>query len=357
MLAIEKWGEGKYKPMVMLAQVVAVSAESCFELIKLVRTKPPLSLPVAGNIDFDEWRRLYRRHTPVQAAMLQALVEPDDPDGVEQATLQIRPMRAELRNGLREAVRYALTQGLTSRELRQSERLVERYYRRTHLPMVASMIRDEDESTTGAGWVGRADFMFFVTVALPCWHLFNTSPWVLYREATSGNTNALERLLRVDPLLVGDTRIDAQLQRIFKRNRELHAGLMKAAGEGVKKEIHLSDVKFLLGGLLLRISAEWEEWLNGERLIEEIDHRVPSHKRAGFVKWAKEVRKHAARHPSHCRLTAPDVRGLFDAIAIDRGLGPIDRDFIGETASVSKRLRRNAVLWPSLWKADKKRAA
>ena len=37
-LALEKWADGRFLPMAMLAQVVAVSAETCFTLMHQART-------------------------------------------------------------------------------------------------------------------------------------------------------------------------------------------------------------------------------------------------------------------------------------------------------------------------------
>jgi hypothetical protein len=48
---------------------------------------------------------------------------------------------------------------------------------------------------------------------------------------------------------------------------------------------------------------------------------------------------------------------LFNAVANDRGEGIVDLDFVQQVSTIYKRLARNAKLWPSLWKADKNRAA
>jgi hypothetical protein len=47
MRVLRTWGENRYKPMVMPAQVVALCAESCHEMIQLARKKSLLACPGA----------------------------------------------------------------------------------------------------------------------------------------------------------------------------------------------------------------------------------------------------------------------------------------------------------------------
>ena len=84
MLALERWGEGRFKPMVMLAHVVALSATTCHELILQTRGKPVQPVEEAESFAINDWLRLYRRPLWLEGVMANVLLFPENVQEVEQ---------------------------------------------------------------------------------------------------------------------------------------------------------------------------------------------------------------------------------------------------------------------------------
>jgi hypothetical protein len=97
-------------------------------------------------------------------------------------------------------------------------------------------------------------------------------------------------MLRLDPVLVTDERIGRVLFPIRQRNPKQCELLLQASTEGQKKHVTLEDVKFLLDGLLMKMSAEWQRVLQGELLIQVVGQRTPPHEQAKLNKWVRQVR-------------------------------------------------------------------
>lgn len=358
MSAIDNWSAGKFKPIAMLAQTTAASAVYCHELILATRKKQFLAVSESQDFEADDWSRMYHQPRAVQGAMLHFLDSPDDARGVETAQTGMKQARQAFLTGIRQAIHDAFNSVADDYKIRRGKRWLDLYYRLVHVPMLGAMIRDDDVATSGfRSWSAQPEFIFSLAVALPCWLEYQENIWTVYGRAADGHFPSLEKILRLDPSALNDERLGRVLFRMARKSPEGHAELLQAASEGLKGQIKLVDVKFLLGGFLMQLSAEVEQLLNGVRLIQELDYRVPPHKRAEFGKWVRQVEAHAARYPIHCRLNATDIRTLFDAVAQDQGISRIDVDFQGYPNSIYKKLDRKAKLWPSLWKADKKRAA
>lgn len=98
------------------------------------------------------------------------------------------------------------------------------------------------------------DSSFFLFVTVPCWLLYRMSPTMLYRKARTTSLNdfdALERLLRLDPLMLHDPYIGMKIAK-FRFNhkmphyRKLLAAPFKNPRGGIeRKNLILSMVGFI----------------------------------------------------------------------------------------------------------------
>jgi hypothetical protein len=291
--------------------------------------------------------------------LLHLLRSPNSIEGIAETGTAYKAIRRSFFNGLRQFFYEAFTGRPVDRIMKIGARLVDRYYRNRHLPMMAAMIRGDDpEAGDGKDWLGRPEFIYFLAVVVPCWLEYRTTPWKLYRQAEAGNTKALERLLRVDPHVGQEKRLGQVLFRLCQQNPKQLARLHRAGSEGRKTTITLADVKYALGGLLMKVSDEMQQIQHGELWIQVVQERTAMNKQDLLGPWIKQIRQNASHIPANCRLKAPDIAELFHAVARDAGGGRLnDRDFVRQPNSIYKRLARNAASWPSLWKADKKRAA
>lgn len=355
---LEIWAEPRYKPIASLAQTVALCTGACHELLGASRKGKFLSLPEAAGITEGVWCSLYRHPTPVRTAVFHAVQSPETVDDLTQACIAWKLERRQFHEELREQLRKVFEKGCS-----EEERLVilgetERVYHEEHVPMLRQMIADNEPVPENARrWFGVPEFNFFLTVGMPCWLEYQTTPHHLYRRAQSGDFEALEALLRLDSSSGNCKGIPKVMFDIQKENPALHALLNRARWEGRKQPITLADVKFLLGAWLMEQSQQWQRILNGELHIEILKRITAQEKQPQLCHWIKQVREKARREPIKCRLKAPDIRRLFDALARDTGVGLVDPDFSQLPNSIFKRLTSNQLRFNKLAKADKRRAA
>lgn len=162
----------------------------------------------------------------------------------------------------------------------------------------------------------------------------------------------------VDPL--SQVALIADADRVFglrKRKPAQYRLLQEAALQGQREQTSLAKVKFLLAGLLLRYSDDWDRMGKGEALHEILLRVAPPTALPHVQRWIKAQRKAAERVVTGCRLTTPDIKQLFDAVAHDRGIAEGDRDFLGKPNTIYRRIERNAKAWRSLRDLDIRRAA
>lgn len=156
---------------------------------------------------------------------------------------------------------------------------------------------------------------FFMLVHVPCWILYQTSPTRLYRQAKAGNVDAIEKLLRLDPLMLHDPIIGRRLLKIrYDGNlvtyRSLLEAPLKSPGKFSKKSIAAG-----MAGFLSALSLQLDK-----------------------------------------PLTEPEIKRLYDAVAKDRSkdLHAID-DSIPETPETfAKAIYRKRQPWLDAMKPDKK---
>lgn len=156
---------------------------------------------------------------------------------------------------------------------------------------------------------------FFMLVQVPCWLLFQTSPTELYRQARLGNLDALDKLLRLDPLMLHDPMIGKQLLKVRYEGksstyRSLLESPLKSPGKFSQKSL-----KAGMAGFLSALAA-------------------------------------ALGQP----LTEPEIKRLFDAVAKDRTKDPhaIDESIPDTPESFAKAIRRKRQPWVNAMNPDKK---
>jgi len=92
---------------------------------------------------------------------------------------------------------------------------------------------------------------FYLFVSVPCWTLYRMSPAKLYRQARDGKFEALEKLLRLDQIMLHDPVIGKQVMKCrFDHSLNKYKKLITAAVEppkGLKsnKHILLSQLGFI----------------------------------------------------------------------------------------------------------------
>lgn len=332
MLALEKWAEGKPPLWVMVAHQIAIGAEACYEACVLARSRGPVGGAAMPGVD--QWYRLFRRHRRVMAVALKALL-PDGPEralseelgGVAQgigAMRGVKPeeMRAEMEKTL---------QGDREKLLREVQAYGEGLYR-LHLESIRREIAEGKEgSIPEIKPEAVPEVLFFLRVTFPCWIAYGRPVGRLLREARSGqNLQAVEDLLRLDKAAIEDPRVRQYFHAAVNEGRpgvvqRLNTAL---AGEPLRR-LTLPKVKVSLAALVYRIFADADSMLRA----------------AGRAMGMAGM---------NMKLTAPEVRRLFDAVARDYKGELRDEDLPAVDHTFYMALKRELPFWPGLSRVSQK---
>ena len=156
---------------------------------------------------------------------------------------------------------------------------------------------------------------FFCLVSTPCWLLYRISPTRLYRKARLGDLEALEKLLRLDPLMLHDPAIGKQIQAFrFKNKNNSYQTLLEAPLKRPKAKITRKKIKYTTAGLISAIATT--------------------------IKFP---------------LTEPDIRALFDAVAKDAEGKLIDSDLADSPESFYTAIWRERGFWLQMLNPDTKK--
>lgn len=149
------------------------------------------------------------------------------------------------------------------------------------------------------------EMLFFLKVIFPCWIFYNDHHSILLRKARQGDTDSLQKILTLDKTLIGDRLINRQITTSISAD-PLKFELITRAIQRKPKELNtLSRLKTSLAGLISVVS-------------EELGHRF----------------------------TAPQIKELFDAVAVDYGYDElIDSDLPDSPWTFSKAIQRERPFW------------
>lgn len=154
---------------------------------------------------------------------------------------------------------------------------------------------------------------FYIFVAVPCWTLYRMSPIKLYRQARDGKFEALEKLLRLDQIMLHDPVIGKQIMKCrFEHSRNMYRKLITAAVEppkGLKSNKHI--------------------------LLSQL----------GFISALSQI----TTKP----LTAQDLIDLVDAIDTDYKTSYLDQ-LPKDSRSLARELQPDRNLWRHILSTDKK---
>jgi hypothetical protein len=161
----------------------------------------------------------------------------------------------------------------------------------------------------------ETELAFMFLVFFPCWFFYKEWPSKLYRKAIKGDTNAIHKLLRLDPFTLHDPAIGRQIQYVRINGRQsLYAELLNAPLKPVKVKLTSRTMKDMLAGMI--------------SLLAE-----------------------AIKQP----LTSTDIRDLFDAVAQDADKRDIDTSLPESQEAYTKVIQRNRPDWKPLLRPGQKK--
>jgi hypothetical protein len=302
-------GHGKPFGFVLLAVQVADSADDVQRLISygIGRKRPPKPLSPLPHIGI--WLRMYRSHRQFNNDIGQAFGFSQD--------LTATNVQADLR---------LLSKASKDEIEKETADLSEEELKEFLLPFVGVPFPPDDRTLRALlddldsdaqpdqanepdvfdGLLASPTGQFFIRVWLPCWILYRTYPPLLLRQARLGNHDALDKLIRLDKSVMPDPVIAQHLHEIMHNGtRSDQKRFSKAMPNGPKVKLTKKSVRLGLAGLISQLALQ-----------------------------------------AQCRVTAPEITRLFDAISRVRSQ-KIDTSLSPSPDTMKRAIQRNRD-WPSI---------
>jgi len=136
---------------------------------------------------------------------------------------------------------------------------------------------------TARTYLVTLEFHFLLKVTLPCFVCYRTSPARLLRQARLGNHEALEKLIRLDILVLSDPRIILHAYRLLHHNKyKYEAVIARAMLNAPKPKFSRVKVKYLLAAAISLISEALGARLNTTE-IQKIFNKIAQDNSGGEV--------------------------------------------------------------------------
>jgi len=260
----KKWATGKPSLLAIISHVFALHTSEAFALLNKIQNDEKF-LAEFIQPDLDTWLKMFRTHQNGLDFLLNFFT---DPTGFLCTFVDTPlPPTSHINNNSENQQQQVFQEYLDFHNSSQSE-------------FDNANPADKIEAS-----LQTPEFYFFVKVFFPCWLLHSTTPAQLLRKARLHDFDSLEKLVQLDSSIIFDRRIAQHIHHLRKTNPTRFAKIHNAARHGVTKKITIQNIKVSYAALITSLSIEF------------------GHK-----------------------LTEPEVRALFDAIAHDQGKGDIDTD-------------------------------
>jgi len=264
----EKWAEGKHPLLALIAHTQIAQAQMAYVFTKEIHEND-MFFGDFPTPDLDTWLRLFRTHPSATTYITQTL---GDPNGFLQST-----------NGFLEQFDENAPIKKTDISSREAKPLLEKYLN------TLNALEENLEQTISADEAEKfflaPEFYFFFRVYLPCWLTHYTTPAQLLRKARLRDFDSLKQLIKLDPSTIFDKKIARFIHSLRSKNRPKYEQILATLQNKSKSQITKQKFKVFYAAIITSLSIGFGE-----------------------------------------RLTEPDVRGLFDAVARDKGIGEIDTD-------------------------------
>ncbi len=325
MKKLDEWAKDKPILLAIFAQQVAVNAEPCFEFFELFKVGERIEnyheLPPLKT-----WLSFYKNHRLLYEYLIKVFKEFGGIGeiGAELAELLSfnRKKRRQLgstkfNNKIKEVIGE-----LSPNEMQQLISEINNFWEDVYNLNLAD-IKSGINGTEDDGFIKKFkdvlkdhEMLFFIGVWTPCWILYGEFPPTLLRSARLGDIEALEKLIRLDPSVIHDQKIAEYLhQAKSKRNKFEYNHLTRCLQKNPKVKITRAKIKMNFAGLISAMSS-------------------------------------ALGH----RLTAAEIRDLFDAVESDkkRSDSDIDEDIPLKPENFLKAIQRERQFWSIIPQPDTK---
>ena len=322
MSAIQKWAQDKHFILALVAPQLAMSAQDINILFKDLK-KNRILIHAVALPDLSSWFTLYRSHRKTSLFLKELFSGFSDFSSESIEFAEILGNFDQVKRELNKSELKQLIAQMTSEE--KTAQIQKMKDIQTNILDESFLDLESDIKGEPVDPKLQADFLamfnesisgqFYLFVAVPCWLLYRDSATNLYRTARRGDYDSLEKLLRLDALLIHDPSIGKQVQLLrIKGKYSAYENLIESVLKKPKNKSTRKKMKYAIAGLISGISSTIDS-----------------------------------------PLTEPQIRELFDAIAQDTQKKPVDTDLPDSPEAFSKAIQRDRSYWIKLLKPDKRK--
>lgn len=315
MRELEKWAKDKNILIAIISICIAYSADSCFKFLKFFKAGEHIE-GYHSPPKLKEWLELYKSHRKFDKYLRDTFSDFGElPKIIGEFSDQLdlnRKIRRKLGSNKFNKIFGKEIEQISSAEWEEIKKAIEEFWQKVYqlnLEDIEADIKGEVDEELAKKFrtelVKEPEMLFFIRVWAPCWLLYGQLPPTLLRSARTGNIDSLEKLLRLDESTINDSKIaEIYHQAKSKKNKTVYDLMTKSLNKSPRAKITLQKIKINFAGMISTISIYLCQ-----------------------------------------RLTEPEIRALFDAIAHDTGKGDIDTDLPDSPESFSKAIQRERNAW------------
>ncbi len=305
MNAIRKWTEGKPPEIAFLATTLASSPKNFYALLQAYRSRAILkAFEITSSPK--QWLSFYFDHRQIEltirdlfqsiGGMAKELLDYNAKTGEIQNEIKKYESREDAPPELLEAAKAHINVDLQGLLVNQVEAIVKNF-------------EESDGEQISDDELNQPEIMFAMVVSAPCWIMYREYPATLLRKARQGSEEHLEKLLRLDPSVLADSKVFAHFQAArLKFNPSVFNQMLQNIEKPPRLNISLKKIKMTIAGL---ISIQTEK--------------------LGY------------------RLERPEICSLFDAVSQVQENRDIDTDMPDSPESFKKALQRERAYWSAIY--------
>jgi hypothetical protein len=289
MLEIEKWSQNKHPFLAAFSQVVVFLADGYAEVIDDIK-EGNISTTKFPYPELSVWQKYYISSAPVFEFLSDVFL--GNKNVISGVRRELGRKRIILELSGKEKESFLKKKVAVPVEIQQKNIVVRReksegiYSSSVHfLKKELDDGNSEFVKALKAKITSTDELSFLARVWMPCFYFYGEAPAQLLRKARGGDLKSLESLIRVDSSVIFDRRIAAFLHGLRNKSARKHSELMDCISKSPKGHTSRQKIKCFLAGVV---------WLMSKGM--------------------------------NLQLTEPEIRGLFDAVARDKGEGEIDVD-------------------------------
>ena len=307
---IEKWCKNKPYLLAIGARHIVAGSKPCYEFLLKWKSGKQLT-GLETPIDLDQWINLYKNHKRIEKClkhlfMLFGEVAEIAIDFFDAFKLNRKERKRLGSKKFNQLIREELIK-LSPEDWRELNKKWFEFLQISLDSLENDILGELDEATTRRikELFNQPEMLFYIRVQIPCWLFYGEHPSFLLRKARLGDIDAIEKMLRLDPSLRNDTKI----KRIFHNatwsgKKSTASKISSAQTKTSLKKISLKHIKSSAAGLISALANQL-----------------------------------------YVKLTEPEIRKLFDAVAELSGHGEIDIDLPDSPEAFSKAIQRARKLW------------